>query len=123
MNQNAIRDAMGALKLVPMFVDHPSLISRACLVGASHEALQRLEQVPAASIELHEAFRAVHAVCRDGDTAYVTATTSPERPYGAVVVNAAGHLVATACGKTIPGLAELIRLRLPPQEGRGEAGP
>lgn len=113
MNQNAIRDAIGALKLVPMHFDHPRTVLSATLYGAAVEAVGRLEQVPPAAIELLEAFRAVKGVCRDGDTAYVTATTSPERPYGAVVVDAAGRLAASANGKTIEGLAELIRLRLP----------
>ncbi|WP_312374338.1 hypothetical protein [Stutzerimonas nitrititolerans] len=123
-----IDDAIGALKLVPLHFSHPSMISRATVIGAACEALARLESMPARSNELLEAFRKVRQVLREGDTAYVTPTTCPERPYGAVVVDASGRLVATATGKTVEGLAELIRLRLPakseacPPEGRGETG-
>lgn len=113
MSQNAIRDAIVALKLVPMHFDQPHTISRSTLYGAAAEALARLERLPPAAVELAETYRAVANVCRTGDTAYVTPTTSPERPYGAVVVDATGRLAASATGKTIEGLAELIRLRLP----------
>ncbi|MHB0844730.1 hypothetical protein ACYCGP_18095 [Stutzerimonas nitrititolerans] len=123
-----IDDAIGALKLVPLHFSHPSMISRATVIGAACEALARLEAMPARSNELLEAYRKVRQVLRDGDTAYVTPTTCPERPFGAVVVDATGRLAASATGKTVEGLAELIRLRLPAQseahtaEGRGETG-
>jgi hypothetical protein len=121
MNQTAITHAVGALKLVPMFLNHPTVISRATLIGATTEALAMLEGLPPVTVELAEVFRLVDAVVQEGQVAYVTPTNSPERPYGAVVSDERGRLLATATGKSPRGLAELIRLQLlPPAEGPGE---
>lgn len=121
MKQNAITHAIGALKLVPIFVNNPAIISRATLIGASVEAVALLEALPAASAELIEVFHCVNAVISDGQTAYATPTRCPEYPYGAVIADSEGHICATAMGKTKEGLAELIRLKLLPQhEGCGE---
>lgn len=121
MSQNAITSAVGALKLVPLFLNHPTVISRATLTGAAVEALTLLEGLPPAAVELIEAFRCVDQVIGEGHVAYVTPTNSPEYPLGAVVADTQGHIRATATGKTKEGLAELIRLKLGhPQEGPGE---
>lgn len=121
MKQNAITQAIGALKLVPIFVNNPAIVSRATMIGASTEAVALLEALPAASTELIEVFRCVNAVTSDGQTVYVTPTRCPEYPYGAVIADSEGHICAAAMGKTKEGLAELIRLKLlPPQEGYGE---
>jgi hypothetical protein len=121
MSQNAITQAIGALKLVPMFLNHPTVISRATLIGASAEAVQLLESLPPVSAELAEVFRCVDAVIGEGKIAYVTPTKSPEYPYGAVVADQRGNVCAAAMGKSKEGLAELIRLKLlPPSEGVGE---
>lgn len=121
MTLTAINQAVGALKLVPMFLNHPTVISRATLIGATTEALELLQGLPPVSAELAEVFRRVDAVIQEGQVAYVTPTRCPERPYGAVVADAHGRLCATATGKTKEGLAELIRLQLlPPSEGYGE---
>lgn len=121
MKQNAITQAIGALKLVPIFVNNPAIVSRATMIGASAEAVALLEALPATSAELIEVFRCVNAVISDGQTAYVTPTRCPEYPYGAVIADSEGHICAAAMGKTKEGLAELIRLKLlPPQEGCGE---
>jgi len=121
MSQNAITQAVGALKLVPVFINSPGIISRATIIGAAHEAVTLLEGLPPVTAELVEVFRMVDAVLLDGQVAYVTPTRSPERPYGAVVADQLGRLCATATGKTKEGLAELIRLQLVPRkEGFGE---
>jgi hypothetical protein len=112
MNQTVITHAIGALKLVPMFLNHPTIISRATLIGASTEALTMLQDLPPVTSELAEVFRLVDAVVQEGQTAYVTPTKSPSHPYGAVVADDQGRLVATAVGKTKEGLAELIRMQL-----------
>jgi hypothetical protein len=120
MKPNAINSAVGALKLVPMFLNHPTVISRATLIGASAEAVELLEALPCVSIELAEVFRCVDAVIGDGQVAYVTPVNCPEYPYGAVVADAMGNVLAAAKGKSKEGLAELIRLKLVPQmEGHG----
>lgn len=121
MSQNAIIQAIGALKLIPIFLNHPTIISRATLIGASAEAVQLLELMPPVSAELAEVFRCVDAVIGEGQVAYVTPTKSPEYPYGAVVADQRGNVCAAAMGKSKEGLAELIRLKLlPPSEGFGE---
>lgn len=121
MKQNAINSAVGALKLVPMFLNHPTIISRATLIGASAEAVALLEALPYLSVELAEVFRCVDAVIADDQIAYVTPVNCPEYPYGAVVADAMGNVLAAAKGKTKEGLSELIRLKLLPQsEGFGE---
>ncbi|QDH65214.1 hypothetical protein [Pseudomonas azotoformans] len=121
MKLNAINSAVGALKLVPMFLNHPTVISRATLIGASAEAVGLLEALPYVSVELAEVFRCIDAVIADDQVAYVTPVKCPEYPYGAVVADANGNVLAAAKGKSKEGLAELIRLKLLPlQEGRGE---
>jgi hypothetical protein len=118
---NAINSAVGALKLVPMYLNHPTVISRATLIGASAEAVALLESLPCVSVELAEVFRCVDAVIAEGQVAYVTPVKCPEYPYGAVVADALGNVLAAAKGKSKEGLAELIRLKLVPQkEGHGE---
>ncbi|WP_042956603.1 hypothetical protein [Pseudomonas brassicacearum] len=120
MKPNAINSAVGALKLVPMLLNHPTVISRATLIGASAEAVELLEALPCVSVELAEVFRCVDAVIGDGQVAYVTPVNCPEYPYGAVVADAKGNVLAAAKGKSKEGLAELIRLKLVPQmEGHG----
>ena len=121
MKQNAITQAIGALKLVPIFVNNPTIVSRAKMIGASAEAVALLEALPAASAELIETFRCVNAVISSGQTAYVTPTRSLGYPYGAVIADSEGQICAAAIGKTKEGLAELIRIKLlRPQEGYGE---
>lgn len=120
MKPNAINSAVGALKLVPMFLNHPTVISRATLIGASAEAVALLEALPCVSVELAEVFRCVDAVIGEEQVAYVTPVNCPEYPYGAVVSDAHGNVLAAAKGKSKEGLAELIRLKLVPQmEGHG----
>jgi hypothetical protein len=121
MKQNAITQATGALKLVPVYLNSPGIVSRAQILGAAAEAITLLESLPAATVELVEVFRCVDAVVGDGQTAYVTPTNSPEYPFGAVVADQNGHVCAAAMGKSKEGLAEMIRLKLGhPLAGYGE---
>ncbi len=121
MKPTAINSAIGALKLVPMYLNHPTVISRATLIGASAEAVALLEALPCVSVELAEVFRCVDAVIAEGQVAYVTPVKCPEYPYGAVVADAKGNILAAAKGKSKEGLAELIRHKLVPRkEGHGE---
>lgn len=119
MKTNPIIEAIGALKLVPIVHHHPDVVSADAMLGAAREAAQRLEALDPAALELAELYRVVVAELPPGQTLYVTPTTDAERPYGAVVTDAAGQLIVTAAGKTIEGLALLVRMRLP--AGRGEA--
>jgi hypothetical protein len=118
---NAYTQALGALRLIPIYLNCPGVVSRATLIGASTEAVQLLESVPVLSTELAEVFRCVNNVIEDDQVAYVTPTNSPEYPFGAVVADAKGQICAAAMGKSKEGLAELIRLKLhTPAEGFGE---
>ena len=124
MKPNAINSALGALKLVPMLLNHPTVISRAILIAPPAAAVALLETLPCVSVELAEVFRCVDAVTTEDQIAYVTPVKCPEYPYGAVVADAKGNVLAAAKGKSKEGLAELIRVKLqPPQAGCGEAGP
>ena len=121
MKPTAINSAVGALKLVPMYLNHPTVISRSTLIGASAEAVALLEALPCVSVELAEVFRCVDAMIAEGKDAYVTPAKYPENPHGAVVADGKGNVLAAAKGKSKEGLAETIRLKLVPRkEGHGE---
>ncbi|MCP1487965.1 hypothetical protein J3D48_004278 [Pseudomonas fluorescens] len=118
---NAHCHALGALRLIPVYLDSPGIVSRATLIGAASEAMEMLDSVPMRVLELADVFRCVNNVIHEGQTAYVTPTNSPEYPFGAVVADAKGNICAAAMGKSKEGLAELIRLKLlPPSVGHGE---
>jgi hypothetical protein len=118
---NAYTQVLGTLKLIPIYLSCPGVISRATILGASSESVQLLESMPALSTELAEVFRCVNNVIHEGQTAYVTPTNSPDYPFGAVVSDSAGHICAAGISKSKAGLSELIRLKLVPRsEGVGE---
>ena len=118
---NAYTQALGALRLIPIYLDSPGVVSRATLIGATSEAIDLLGSIPCRVVELAEVYRCVSNVIHEGQTAYVTPTNSPEYPFGAVVADAKGQICAAGMGKSKEGLAELIRLKLVPQsEGFGE---
>jgi len=119
---NAYTQALGALRLIPIYLDCPGVVSRATLIGAASEAIDLLDSMPCRTVELAEVFRCVNDVIQEGQVAYVTPTNSPEFPFGAVVADEKGQICAAAMGKSKEGLAEMIRLKLlPPLEGLGEA--
>ncbi|WMJ01370.1 hypothetical protein RBU55_07405 [Pseudomonas chlororaphis subsp. aurantiaca] len=121
---NAHTQALGALQLVPIFLNSSGIVSRATLLGASTEAAQLLGSIPCRVLELADVFRCVNDVIQPGQTAYVTPTNSPETPYGAVVADKNGQVCAVATGRSKEGLAELIRFQLQPAPvGYGEASP
>lgn len=118
---NAYTQALGALRLIPIYLASPGVVSRATLIGAASEAIDLLGSMPCRTVELAEVFRCVNDVIQEGQVAYVTPTNSPEYPFGAVVADAKGQICAAAKGKSKEGLAELIRLKLVPRaEGLGE---
>ncbi|RDL19989.1 hypothetical protein [Pseudomonas jessenii] len=118
---NAHCHALGSLRLIPVYLDSPGIVSRATLIGAASEAIEMLSSVPMRVLELADVYRCVNNVILEGQTAYVTPTNSPEYPFGAVVADENGNVRAAAMGKSKEGLAEMIRLKLlPPAEGHGE---
>ncbi|UQS91699.1 hypothetical protein M5C90_10700 [Pseudomonas chlororaphis subsp. piscium] len=119
---NAYTQALGALALIPIYLNNPGVVSRATLVGSANEAIHGLAGMPARAIELAEVYRCVNSVIRPGQTAYVTPTNSPDAPFGAVVADERGHVCAAARGASKEGLAELVRLQLQPLAvGYGES--
>lgn len=118
---NAHCHALGSLRLIPVYLDSPGIVSRATLIGAASEAIDMLSSVPMRVLELADVYRCVNNVILEGQTAYVTPTNSPEYPFGAVVADENGNVCAAAMGKSKEGLAEMIRLKLlPSTEGHGE---
>lgn len=61
---------------------------------------------------LVELFNELVAATPKGSVPYVTLTNDPERPLGAVILGACGHVVCQARGKTVAGLVNLIGMRL-----------
>ncbi|MFJ4193971.1 hypothetical protein [Pseudomonas sp. NPDC089534] len=121
---NAHSQALGTLRLTPIYLESPGTASLALLLGAANESAAMLDSVPMRVLELADVFRCVNNVIHEGQTAYVTPTNSPEHPFGAVVADAAGNVCAVGMGKSKEGLAELIRLRLLlPTKGNGENSP
>jgi hypothetical protein len=119
---NAYTQALGAFRLIPIFLGSLGVVSRATLIGAACEGIDLLKSTPCRTTELAEVFRFINNVIQDGQVAYVTPTNSPEYPFGAVVADTKGHICAAAMGKNKEDLAELIRLKLArPSEGLGEA--
>lgn len=122
MKPTSINDAIGALRLGILHLDHPTVIKAAVVRAVNAEAIERLEvhQGRPDVQELPRLYRLLIAITPRGYLPYVTLTTDVERPYGAVVANEAGDIVARQLGKTVEGVAELIRLQLP-RRTTGEA--
>ena len=122
MKPSAHDHAIGALKLVALHLDHPTVIDKATVRAASNEAIEHLQaQLPPQAADLGRLYAALVAVTPRGHLPHVTLTLDPVTPYGAVITNATGEVVVRQIGKTIEGLTQLIALRFP--AGRGEARP
>lgn len=120
MKPSVTEHAIGALKLVAMHLDHPTVIKPATLRAASLEAIEHLQaQQPPQAADLGRLYAALLAVTPRGWIPYVTLTLDPTTPYGAVITNGAGEIVHRQIGKSIEGLTQIIALRFP--AGRGEA--
>ncbi|PAV48475.1 hypothetical protein CK486_08480 [Pseudomonas sp. HAR-UPW-AIA-41] len=117
----AAEHAIGALKLVELHLDFPTVIDRATVRGASREAIERLQQPQDANARhLPALFCALFHRLPRGYVPHVTVTTDPQRPFGVVVTDPADNVVARQLGKTIEGLVELVAAQLP-LAGAGEA--
>ncbi|WP_043309537.1 hypothetical protein [Pseudomonas sp. ML96] len=119
MKSNPIIDAIGVLKLTDMHFNNPTAVPAATVRAAAEECITRLETIPALAVQLGALYTALGAVTPAGWLPFVTLTTDPVRPFGAVVTDEAGNIAAHGIGKTVDSLVELVRLRLP--AGRGEA--
>ncbi|MFJ2479295.1 hypothetical protein ACIOWE_03355 [Pseudomonas sp. NPDC087598] len=119
-NLNAYTQALGALKLISIFLNCPGVISRATLVGASTDSIRLLKSMPVLNTELAEVFRCVNNVIFNDQVAYVTPTNSTAFPFGAVIVDKKGHVCAAAIGNSKTELGERIRLKLLSQKEQNQ---
>lgn len=119
MNSNPITDAIGVLKLTDMHFNNPTAVPAATVRDAAAECVERLQAIPELAAQLAALYTALGAITPAGWLPFVTLTTDPVRPFGAVISDEAGNIAARGIGKTVDSLVELVRLRLP--AGRGEA--
>jgi len=78
-------------------------------------------QLSERAVALMEALDSVNDVLEAGHIAFITPTTNPQLPFGAVVTNEQGEICAAATGSCKAHLAEVVRGQLrPTQEGHGE---
>lgn len=63
---NAHMQALGSLRLIPIYLGSPGIVSRALLLGAANEAAQMLGSVPMRVLELADVFRCVNNVIHEG---------------------------------------------------------
>lgn len=115
MKPSSTQHAIGALKLVALHLDHPTVVSPALLRAASSEAIERLQNHIPHADDLGRLYAALIAVTPRGHLPHVTLTKDPAVPYGAVITDASGVIVTRQIGKSIEGLTQIIALRFPPQ--------
>lgn len=110
--------AIGALKLVSLHLDHPYVVPEHVMRGAAAEAIERLSCNTPHATQLVQLYTQLLAILPVDYLPYVTLTTQPATPYGAVIATTAGKLVLTQVGKTVEGVVAMIGARF--SEGRGE---
>lgn len=117
----AAEHAIGALKLVELHLDFPTVIDRATVRDASREAIERLQQPQDANARhLPALVCALFQRLPRNLVPHVTITRDAQRPFAAVITDTDGNLVDRQMGKTIEGLVELLAARHP-LVGAGEA--
>jgi len=121
MTTSATQHAIGALKLTSLHLDHPTVVPAKVLRGACSEAIAHLQANHPHADDLGRLWCALFAVLPRGFLPHVTLTPEPAAPFACVITDGTGSVVDRQAGKTIEGITELIRLRLP--AGRGEAQP
>lgn len=122
MKPSSTQHAIGALKLVALHLDHPTVVSPAVLRTTSTEAIERLQNHIPHADDLGRLYAALLAITPRGHLPHVTLTNDPGVPYGAVITDAAGEIVTRQIGKSIEGLAQIVALRFnrPPAEATHE---
>ncbi|MCQ4297473.1 hypothetical protein NAU58_17995 [Pseudomonas stutzeri] len=121
MTTSAAQQAIGALKLTSLYLDHPSVVAAGVLRGACDDAIARLRLDHPCADDLGRLWCALFDVLPLGYLPHVTLNKDPTAPFACFITDGAGNVVDRQAGKTIAGITELIRLRLP--AGRGEAQP
>lgn len=101
-----IDDAIGALKLYQLHLDHPTAVAAQAAKHTGADALQGLGLINRQAIELAEAHRLAAATQPAGVSVAVQPT---EHGFAAYIIDA-GEVVQLVTAKTPAGLAELLRM-------------
>lgn len=120
MSPSALDHAIGALKLVRLHLDHPSVVSAAVLQATAAEAIERLNSANPHRDELGRLYAELVLVTPRGHMPYVTLTRDSAVPYAAIVTDASGNVLTRQLAKSIDGLVQIIatRFEAKPQERR-----
>jgi hypothetical protein len=103
--------AIGALKLADLNLEHPGVVTRTTVQNACHAAIGRLQNNQPHADDLVRLYSQLLAVTPPGYWPHVTLTDDTTTAFGCVITDAAGNVVDRQIGKTTEGIAELIRLR------------
>lgn len=106
-----LADAMGALKLHALHIEHPTAVPADTALAVGRDAMQRLQAIDPGSLLLAECWQAARAVVAER----LTVSVSPQQDGGvmAVVLDAGQH-VTSAYGKTPEALALMLTLSSQP---------
>lgn len=113
MSTAASQQAIGALKLVELHLDHPTVFSKGTLRGACREAIERLQANRLHAEDLGRLYAELVRITPRGHLPYVSVTPADPAPFAAIIVNAAGAIVTQQRAKSIDGLVQIIALRFP----------
>lgn len=111
MTSSPINQAIGALKLASLNIDHPGTIRAATVQTACSEAIGRLQNNQPHADDLVRLYAQLLNVTPPGHWPHVTLIDDAPLRFGCVITDAAGNLVDRQVGKTIEGITEMIRLR------------
>ena len=118
---NPINAAIGVVKLASLHLHNPTAVSAETVRSAADECLGNLSQLPDEALLLASLYAALLQLLPLGWLPYVTLTTNPAAPFGAVITDEAGNLAATGTASSCEALAALIAAKLGhPPAGRGE---
>jgi len=116
MSTSAISNAIGALKLASVHVEHPTALSGSTLVATSNEAIARLTAAYPHREELGRLYAELVRVTPRGHLPYVAMEKHDSAPYAAIIVNATGEVVHRQRAKSIDGLVQLVATRFTPPQ-------
>lgn len=116
MSNSPISQAIGALKLASVHVEHPTSLSGSTLVASSRDAIERLNAAYPHREELGRLYAELVRVTPRGHLPYVALEAKDQAPYLAIITNAQGEVVHRQRGKTIDGLVQLVATRFEPPQ-------
>lgn len=115
---SALTHAIGALKLVRLHIDHPSVVSAGQLQAAAAEAIERIEHAYPHRDDLARLYAELVRITPRGYVPYVTLTQDSAVPFGCVITDATGSVITRQLAKSIDGLVQIIRTRFEHQPER-----